>query len=95
MSMVAADSILYCQESFSQNNFKGFKLVKISCSKTVNGNVICLGNNQIIANEAENLPAIEALDREGFKVSRLDLSEFRKGAGGPSCLILPLERNHR
>jgi arginine deiminase len=25
-------------------------------------------------------------------VHGIDLSEFRKGAGGPTCLILPVER---
>jgi N-dimethylarginine dimethylaminohydrolase len=32
------------------------------------------------------------LRRAGFRVHPLDLSEFVKGTGGPSCLVLPLER---
>jgi dimethylargininase len=56
------------------------------------GNVICLADNEVIANAAENAPVIAKLERGGVKVHGLDLSEFRKGAGGPSCLVLPVER---
>jgi len=56
-------------------------------------NVICLAPNEVLANEAENRETIDALDARGVRVQGVDLSEFRKGAGGPTCLILPLERN--
>ena len=32
------------------------------------------------------------LDARGVSVRGVDLSEFRKGAGGPTCLILPVDR---
>jgi N-dimethylarginine dimethylaminohydrolase len=56
------------------------------------GDVICLRDNEVIANVAENEDAIWDLVRAGVHVHSLDLSEFRKGAGGPTCLILPVER---
>lgn len=34
----------------------------------------------------------QILEANGVIVHGLDLSEFRKGAGGPTCLILPVER---
>jgi arginine deiminase len=54
--------------------------------------VICLGENEVIANIAENAEAIRELEKEGITVHSIDLSEFRKGTGGPTCLILPIER---
>ena len=56
------------------------------------GNVICLQENEVIANAAENMETINILENNGVTVHHLDLSEFRKGAGGPTCLILPIER---
>ncbi|MCD6474488.1 MAG: hypothetical protein J7K47_06270 [Thermoplasmata archaeon] len=38
-----------------------------------------------------NKAAREKLLQHGFIVHSIDLSEFIKGNGGPSCLILPLE----
>lgn len=95
MSAVGPERVLCCKDMFPKDFFKGFDTVDISCSGTSNGNVICLGNNEIIANAAENTEAIQALEKQGMIVHGIDLSEFRKGAGGPTCLILPVERIHR
>ena len=54
--------------------------------------MICLGPDEVIADESESGPTIAALESAGVMVHPLDLSEFRTGGGGPSCLILPLER---
>jgi dimethylargininase len=56
------------------------------------GNVICLGSNEVVADSSGCGDTIRELERSGVKVHALNLSEFRKGAGGPSCLILPVER---
>jgi N-dimethylarginine dimethylaminohydrolase len=40
--------------------------------------------------EKRNSAAIELLEKTGIKVISLDLSEFIKGRGGPSCLVLPI-----
>lgn len=92
MSVVGPGQVLCCKDMFPKDFFKGFTAIGISCGGTANGNVICLGNNKIIANAAENAEAIQALEEKGLIVHSIDLSEFRKGAGGPTCLILPVER---
>lgn len=92
MSAVGPEKVLCCKDMFPTDFFKGFDTVDISCVGNSNGNVICLGNNEIIANAAENTEAIQALEKQGLMVHGIDLSEFRKGAGGPTCLILPVER---
>ena len=92
MSAVGPEQILCCKDMFPQDFFNGFDTIYISCRAPSNGNVICLGNNEIIANAAENAEAINALEAIGKSVRPVDLSEFRKGAGGPTCLVLPVER---
>jgi dimethylargininase len=92
MSVVGPLQILCCREMFPKDFFKGFDTIDLSCRAPSNGNVICLGDKKIIANAAENAEAIEALEKKGMVVHGIDMSEFRKGAGGPTCLILPVER---
>ena len=46
----------------------------------------------MVVNTAENGVTASALAASGLTVFDLGLSEFRKGAGGPTCLILPLDR---
>ena len=55
-------------------------------------NMGCLKENEVIANCAENMVTIDILEKNGVHVHHIDLSEFRKGAGGPTCLILPVDR---
>lgn len=91
MSLIGPRQVLCCQRFFDKDFFKGFDLVEVDYQMFVSGNVICLGDGELIA-EASNAAAIEPLEKQGYKVHALDLSEFLKGQGGPSCLIMPLER---
>ncbi len=92
MSMVGPDRLLFCRDKFPAGFFRGFDTVEVDWHGVSTGNVICLGNNEIIANASENIPVIYELGNQGLTVHGLDLSEFRKGTGGPTCLIMPLER---
>ena len=42
---------------------------------------------------AVNLPMTEELRKRGIEVIEVDLPEFAKGGGGPTCLTLPLIRD--
>lgn len=92
LSAIGPEQVLCCKGIFPDGFFNGFDTIEISCKGTSNGNVICLGNNELIANSAENMETIHVLEKKGYTVHGIDLSEFRKGGGGPTCLILPLER---
>ncbi|MGD2152350.1 MAG: arginine deiminase family protein [Gemmatimonadales bacterium] len=92
LSAIAPDRVLCCRGVFPEGFFTGFDTVEVDRRGPSTGNVICLADNEVIANAAENAPVIAELERCGVKVHGLDLSEFRKGAGGPSCLVLPVER---
>jgi dimethylargininase len=92
LSAIGPEQVLSCRGIFPDGFFRGFETVEISCEGTANSNVICLGNNELIANSVENMETIRVLKKKGYTVHGIDLSEFRKGGGGPTCLILPLER---
>ncbi len=92
MSAIGPERVLCCRGVFPADFFNGFDTVEVDPRGPSTGNVICLAENEVIANAAENAPVIALLETAGVKVHALDLSEFRKGAGGPSCLVLPVER---
>jgi dimethylargininase len=89
MSMLSSDDVLCCQGIFPIDFFNGLNRIEVQGDDFVTGNVISLGNHEIIA-EKSNAPAIDILKKYGYHMHSLDLSEFIKGTGGPSCLILPL-----
>jgi dimethylargininase len=92
MSVIGPDRVVCCRKVFPDGFFDGFDVIEVSGSGPSTGNVICLGENEVIANASENAETIIELERSGVAVHGLDLSEFRKGAGGPTCLILPVDR---
>ncbi|HUV36144.1 MAG TPA: arginine deiminase family protein [Patescibacteria group bacterium] len=91
MSLVAPRRVLACRGVFPEGFFRGFDTLEIECGHYTSGNVICLGDGEIIA-DAVNSGAIAALESYKLTVHHLDLGEFSKGLGGPTCLILPAER---
>jgi dimethylargininase len=93
MSALAPGRVVACRGDYPPGFFDGFDVVWVEKRGPSSANVICLAPNEVLANKAENLETMEALDARGVRVQGVDLSEFRKGAGGPTCLILPLERN--
>ena len=92
MSVIAPRRVVCKEETFPASFFNGFEMITIPGECLSSGNVICLAPNEVIANSAENQTGIIILEDSGVKVHALDLSEFRKGGGGPTCLILPVER---
>ena len=88
MSILSSNDVICCQGIFPKDFFNGFNRIEVARDSFVSGNVISLGNHEVIA-EKTNFSAIEILEHNGYKVHSTDLSEFIKGTGGPSCLILP------
>lgn len=91
MSLAGPESIICYRGVFPSGFFEGFATIEISESIESSPNIIALGNGRVIA-ENKDTAAITALERSGFEVLPLDLSEFIKGRGGPSCLIMPVDR---
>ena len=92
VSAVAPDRLLVVRDDYPHGLFKGFDVIEVDKKGPSTGNVICVAPNEVVANEAENQEAMDVLDSRGVRVHGVDLSEFRKGAGGPTCLIMPMER---
>jgi dimethylargininase len=93
VSVVAPDRVLACRGDYPAGFFRGLEVIWVEKKGPSTANVICLSPNEILANEAENRETMDVLDARGVAVHGVDLSEFRKGAGGPTCLILPLARS--
>jgi len=91
MSLIGPEDVLYCRHLLDKDLCRGFKAITLNCRDFISGNVICLGNGQLVA-EAQNEPAIDILLDNNFQVKVLSLTEFVKGQGGPTCLTLPVER---
>jgi dimethylargininase len=92
VSAIAPERLLVVRGEYASDFLEGFDLVEVEKRGPSTGNVICVAPDEIIANPAENAEAMDVLDAAGVRVHAVDLSEFRKGAGGPTCLILPVER---
>ena len=90
MTLIGEDRILACK-SIPDEYLRGFEVIKLNCGSFISGNVIYLGRERVIV-ERRNVEARMNLENMGYDVYSLDLSEFVKGSGGPSCLILALER---
>jgi dimethylargininase len=94
MSMIGQKRIVYCKGVFPPGFFEGFDTVEVSSNTFISGNVICLSENEVIA-EKGNHEVITQLRQAGVFVHSIDLSEFVKGRGGPTCLIMPVERGKK
>lgn len=91
MSVVGPGTVVCCRRIFPPRFFAGLEVIEIPCPEATSANVIALGKGRVIVEKGCPETA-EALKKAGFKVHLLDLSEFVKGRGGPTCLIMPVER---
>jgi dimethylargininase len=92
MSVIGPKRVLCCDGEFPDDLFAGFDVIRVTHWNAGAGNVICLDANEVVADSSGRGDTIRELEKSGVKVHAMDLSEFRKGAGGPTCLILPVER---
>jgi N-dimethylarginine dimethylaminohydrolase len=92
MSAVGTKAVLSCGGILPKSFFAGFEVIEIPCRDATEANVIALGESMVIT-EKSNVAATRALRAAGFSVRPINLSEFLKGRGGPTCLILPVERS--
>jgi dimethylargininase len=89
MSLIGKNMILHCKNSFPEGFFDGFKEIKVECNDFIGGNVIAISEKKVIASES-NRKVIDVLHSIGITAYTVNISEFVKGNGGPSCMILPL-----
>lgn len=94
MSVVGPRRVVAVASAFDASFLAGFEVVGLPARAhgPSGANVLCLGPDEVVANTGDGAEAIQALEAHGVRVHGLDLSEFRKGNGGPTCLVLPVER---
>jgi dimethylargininase len=91
MSVIGPRTVVCCRQVFPCGFLDGFEVIAIPCPEAPSANVIALGKGRVIVEQG--CPGtVRALRRAGFTVHVLDLSEFVKGRGGPTCLIMPVDR---
>ena len=93
VSALGPSRVVHCRGVYPPDLFRGVETVEVEPHGPSAGNVICLGDNEVIANATEEGETIRTLETSGVTVHTIDLSEFHKGAGGPTCLILPVDRS--
>jgi dimethylargininase len=92
MSIIAPDKVICTAGVFPKKFFQGFETITVPDSGFSSGNVITVKPNEIIVHAA-GAETVELLREHSIIVHDIDLSAFLSGTGGPSCLILPVERN--
>ena len=83
---VGYDTIQWLEE-------KGVDLIELSDDElhACAPNLLPIGPKKVIVSGL-NLNMTKELRKRGIEVIELDLTEFAKGGGGPTCLTLPLIR---
>jgi dimethylargininase len=94
MSIVSSEAVLCYRAIFPKGFFQGFRTIEIPEVESSSANVIALGDEEVIV-EKSNSTAANSLQKAGCTVYSIDLSEFLKGRGGPTCLILPVDRTEK
>jgi dimethylargininase len=86
MTFLGEKNLIGVKSLFEKDFFNDFKILEVPSDNFISGNVIFLPPDKIIV-EKSNITAIKILKNFGFEVHEIDLSEFVKGTGGPTCLI--------
>ena len=93
LSPVGPDRVVYVAGTLPDDFLDGLDVIEAPRDKPdATANVLCLAEGRVLADARESPGTLDALDAAGVQVETLDLSEFGKGSGGPTCLVLPLAR---
>jgi dimethylargininase len=93
LSPVGAERVVAIDGTLPHEFLDGLDVILAPRDKPdATANVLCLGEGRVLADARESPRTLDVLARAGVDVLALDLSEFGKGSGGPTCLALPLAR---
>ncbi len=92
MSMIGPRTVLTDPGLFPDDFFRGLEVAALGHTAPDSLNVICLSPEAAIVDASDAPHTVAVLEERGIQVHALDLSEYAKGGGGPTCTILPLER---
>ena len=77
--------------SLKTDTLDEFKWIKTEKSDRYAANCLAIGNNVLMAAGCKNVA--RKIREEGFKTIELDMSEFEKANGGPTCLSIVFKKD--
>jgi dimethylargininase len=88
-SYLTNKTMIITPDLISTDNFRGFKFVKFAKSDAYASDALYLGEGRVVI--PSGYPnASRKLRNSGFMPVEVDVSEFRKGDGGVTCLCSPI-----
>jgi len=95
MSMIGRRTLLCAGGIFDNDLFRGYETIGVSFPSSglsfARANVICLGELDVLSCRSSTTVNRTLLEK-GVNIHTVDLSEFIKGSGGPTCLVMPVDR---
>jgi dimethylargininase len=85
---IADDVAVGAEALIDQPAFDGLERVEVPDEEAVGCNFVRNGRDLLMAAGYDRIQQV--LEARGFRVHPVDLSEFRKADGGPTCLSLPI-----
>jgi len=86
LAYLEQNNLVACGEFLSKDEFQQFNILKIDEAESYSANCIWLNGNVLIPGGYTK--ARETIERAGYVVKEVEVSEFRKLDGGLSCLSL-------
>jgi len=86
-SALDEETLLINPDVIDRKQLAGFKTINVSDKEPFAADTLRIGGKILMQFEPKMLTAA-LVRRNGFKIDGIDLSEFRKAEGGPSCLSL-------
>jgi dimethylargininase len=86
VSYIGDNTLVVMEEMAANPQFRGFELIRVSAEESYAANCIRVNDRVLVADGFPRLTA--ELCARGFSPLALEMSEFQKMDGGPSCLSL-------
>jgi dimethylargininase len=90
-SYLSDGKMIIAPDLVSPNAFPGFEFVSLSMEEAYAADALYLGDGKVLI--ASGFPDVnQKLEEAGYEAVEVEMSEFRKGDGGVTCLCSPVYR---
>lgn len=90
-SYLSDGKMIVAPDLVSRNSFPGFEFVSLSTKEAYAADALYLGDGRVLI--PSGFPDVnKKLEEAGYEAVEVDMSEFRKGDGGVTCLCSPVYR---
>jgi len=91
VSYLGNNTLVLDPSSVNANALTGFKWIETGKPDRYAANCLSIGNTVLMARGSDRVA--NKIREEGFKTIELDMSEFEKANGGPTCLSIVFKKN--